>query len=102
MGLCIALERESGEQIELIADEMNMLDKLIGSPDQIAFPMLASIDRYGDTVFNRMQIDRFLTEWESLFANATTLEEKTLLQAVKALGEASRDDVHQYLVFIGD
>ncbi len=102
MGLCIALETESGEQIKLIADEKNLLDRLIGSPDETAFPMLASIDRYGDTTFNRMQIERFLAEWESLFAKATTSEEKALLQAVKTLGEASRHAVHQYLVFIGD
>jgi hypothetical protein len=49
MGLCIALQTESGEQIELIADEKNLLDKLLGYPDASIFPMLASIDRHGDT-----------------------------------------------------
>jgi hypothetical protein len=102
MGLCIALQSESGEQIDWIADERNLLGKLIDSPDEVEFPMLASIDRYGDTTFNRLQIERFLAEWGTLFAKATTLEETALLQTVKALGEASRLHVHQYLVFIGD
>jgi hypothetical protein len=102
MGLCIALKNESGEQVDLIPDEKNLLARLIDSPDVKAFPMLASIDKYGDTIFNRMQIERFLTEWETLFSKAVTAEEKTLLKAVKNLGEASLHGVHQYLVFIGD
>jgi len=79
-----------------------LLDKLLGYPDGKLFPMLASIDRYGKTIFNRMQIKRFLAEWETLFRKATTAEEQTLLKAVKGLGEKSQQDVHQYLVFIGD
>jgi len=102
MGLCIALQTESGKQIELIADEKNLLDKVLGYPDGRVFPMLASIDRYGDTTFNRMQIDRFLTEWETLFSKVTDPAEQSLLQAVKGLAEKSKQDVHQYLVFIGD
>lgn len=64
MGLCIALQDEWGKQIELIADEKNLLDKLIGHPDQNAFPMLSSIDRHGDTVFNQIQMERFVIEWK--------------------------------------
>jgi hypothetical protein len=102
VGLCIALKDEFGKQIDFIADEKNILDRLLGSPDESTFPMLASIDRYGDTTFNQMQIDRFLAEWESLFSRAETSEEKELLLDVKRLGETSRRKVHQYLVFIGD
>jgi hypothetical protein len=64
--------------------------------------MLASIDRYGDTTFNRMQIEPFLAEWETLFDKAATPEEQSLLEAIKKLSLKSRDDVHQYVVFIGD
>ena len=102
MGLCIALQTESGEQIELVVDDKNLLDKLLGFPDANAFPMLASIDRYGDTIFNRMQMERFLAEWETLFRNASTPEEEALLKAVQVLAEKSAHDVHRYLVFIGD
>jgi hypothetical protein len=102
VGLCIALQSESGEQSEFIADEKNLLDKLLGYPDPHAFPMLASIDRYGDTTFNRMQIGPFLDEWETLFDKAATPEELSLVEAIKKLSMRSRDDVHQYVVFIGD
>ncbi len=101
MGLYIALQTESGEQIELVADGRNLLDRLPGSPDTSAYPMLASIDRNGDTVFNRLQIDRFLAEWKTLFSNASAPNEEVLLKAVENLAEKSRLKVHQYLVFIG-
>jgi hypothetical protein len=54
MGLCIALASDIGKQSALIADDKNLLAKLLGYPDPQAFPMLASIDDYGDTTFNRM------------------------------------------------
>ena len=102
MGLCIAVRTESGKQVEFLADEKNLLNGLLESPDATTFPMLASIDRYGDTVFNRLQMDHFLAEWRTLFSRAVTPEETALLKAVQDLAEKSIRDVHLYLVFIGD
>jgi len=102
MGICVALETESHEQLALIGDDRNLLPKLIGYPDSTQFPMLASIDRYGDTVFNRVQIKRFLAEWETLFSNTNTSEENSLLEQIKQLSLSSLNDVHLYVVFIGD
>jgi hypothetical protein len=102
MGICVALETESHEQLEFIGDDRNLLPKLIGYPDSAQFPMLASIDRYGDTVFNCMQIKRFLAEWETLFSKANTPEENSLLEEIKELSLRSMKGVHLYVVFIGD
>jgi len=102
VGLCVALETESHEQLELICDDRNLLHKLISYPDSTQFPMLASIDWYGDTVFNCMQIKRFLAEWETLFGKASTPEENSLLEEIKQLSLRSLNDVHLYVVFIGD
>jgi hypothetical protein len=101
MGLCISLQSEFGEPIESIADDKNLLNRLLDFPDAKTFPMLASIDRYGDTTFNRVQIHWFLAEWETLFDKAATSEERTLLQSVRNLGQKVRNSVHVYLVFIG-
>ncbi len=102
MGLCVALQTESGKQIELVADEKNLLDKLLGTPDTNAYPMLASIDRYGDTIFNRLQIERFIAEWKTLFSKVRTPEEENLLNAVQSLAEKCRLRVHHYLAFVGN
>jgi hypothetical protein len=102
MRLCIQLRTESGEQLAFVADEKNLLGHLLGSPNPDAFPMLASIDHYGDTVFNRIQMSRFLDEWRSLSRSAKTAEEEDLLQTVGAMAEKAARAVHLYLVFVGD
>ncbi|HEX3663240.1 MAG TPA: hypothetical protein VHU89_17515 [Acidobacteriaceae bacterium] len=102
MGLCIELRTESGEQLGFVADEKNLLGQLLESPDPGAFPMLASIDHYGDTVFNRIQMRRFLDEWTTLSRSAKTPAEEDLLQSVGAMAEKAAQAVHLYLVFVGD
>jgi hypothetical protein len=67
-----------------------------------SYQLVQFIDPYGDTVFNRIQMDAFLEDWEKLFEAATAPELREYLLAVKALAERCRDEVHLYLKFIGD
>ena len=60
--------------------------KLLREHGDPTHPMLASIDFYGDTVFNRMQMDRFLEEWAEVSAKANALEEKVLVSAGRGTG----------------
>ncbi len=64
--------------------------------------MLASIDSYGDTIFNRMQMPRFLSEWSEISANAQSSEERELMLKIEALARRVQNEVHLYLKFIGD
>ena len=64
--------------------------------------MLASIDPYGDTIFNRLQMERFLSEWVDVAAKPRTSEERTLVQEIEKLAHRCQDEVHVYLKFIGD
>ena len=52
MGIGIALQDESGGQLELVTDPKNFLGRLLPDHGDPAHPMLSSIDFYGDTVFN--------------------------------------------------
>jgi hypothetical protein len=102
MGLGIALENEAGATLQILTDDKNLLHKLLPSHDDDSYPMLASIDWYGDTVFNAIQMKRFLPEWECVTGRANTSEEKVLVAAVHALALRCQDEVHVYLKFIGD
>jgi hypothetical protein len=102
MGLCITLENEGGETSSTLTDDKNLLHKLLPSQDDESFPMLTSIDWYGNTVFNAVQMKRFLSEWEHLTKRASTAEEKALTAGIKALALRCQDEVHHYLKFIGD
>ena len=101
MGFDIALQTERGEVIEAISDPRNVLHRVLerAMPDQ---PRLAEIDWYGDTIFNRLQMTRFLSEWQSAAKHCESAEEKELVNRVKALAQRCEDGVHLYLKFIGD
>lgn len=106
MGLSVEIQDERHEIIAYPAvhDTQNILHRILEPvySDQQSFPMLASIDAYGDTTFNRLQINRCLAEWERLSLRAVTPEDHTLLAAIADLAEKTRSDVHLYLVFIAD
>lgn len=103
VGLEIQLQDEWGGRIEGIADPKNLLADLLppyGRSD--AYPMLAGIDPYGDTVFNRLQSPRFLSEWVDVVSNARTQEDRELVSEIERLARRCSDEVHTYLKFIGD
>jgi hypothetical protein len=102
LGLNVAIQDEHGKQQQIILDESNLIGPLLGYPEFLQSPMVASIDRYGDTIFNRIQMDQFLIEWSELTKRASTTDERILVTCVKELAEMVRDSVHLYLIFIGD
>ncbi len=102
MGLTIALEDECGRVKETVDDAQNLLHRLLGRVDPASYPMLASIDWYGDTVFNRVQMTRFLAEWDSVTGQSLTHEEEPLFSAVRRLALRCQDGVHNYVKFYGD
>ena len=102
MGLGIALQDEWGTELDMVADPKNYLGRLLPEYGDPAHPMLASIDFYADTVFNRMQMERFLTEWTEVSMKARAPEERELISAIERLACRVRDEVHLYLKFIGD
>ena len=102
MGLGIELQDERGETLKSVADPKNLLGHLLPSNDDNSHPMLASIDRYGDTVFNRMQVERFLREWTLVSARAQTPEEHSLVVAIETMALRCQSEVHLYLKFVGD
>jgi hypothetical protein len=101
MGFDINLESERGEVIATVADPTNLLHRLIerSLPDE---PLLAEIDWYGDTVFNRLQIPRFLSHWQILEGRAKTSDELQIVEDVKELAVRCGESVHLYLKFVGD
>jgi hypothetical protein len=102
MGLDVELQDERGDARASTGDPKNLLGGLLPANDDQACPFLASIDPYGDTVFNRLQMDRFLSEWARVMTKARTPEERALVSAIQALACRCRDEVHLYLKFIGD
>ena len=103
MGLEIQLQNEFGGMIESTIDPKNLLPDLFPSEDRSnSYPLLSGIDLYGDTVFNRIQMRRFLSEWAGIVAAARTQEEQALVLEIERLARTCSTEVHLYLKFIGD
>jgi hypothetical protein len=111
MGLAVMLENEEGEPIsvtedgepiEAIYDEHNLLHRILPSYTDYSYQFLRFIDWYGDTVFNRMQMEVFLSEWKRLYSKVKTKEEMILLKKIEKLAEICQEEIHLYLKFYGD
>ena len=102
MGLGIEVIGEFGNKIEEIGDPYEMLPALLPPWDDPAYPFLGSIDLYGNTIFNRIQMERFLTEWDYVVSHAQSVQEQELVAAIRRMACRCRDEVHLYLKFVGD
>ncbi len=102
MGLDIVLEDENGGQLASTADPQNHLHRLLPDIADTSFALIRYIDWYGDTVFNRLQMEDFLEEWARLYEKAEADAERKVLREVESLASKCADDLHTYLRFIGD
>jgi hypothetical protein len=85
-----------------VTDPDDQLSRLLPPNDAESFHVLRHIDRYGDTVFNRLQIEPFLKEWDQIRANAHTPEQRKIVSSIEKLARSCRDGAHLYLKFAGD
>ena len=102
MGISIAIVNENGLKIERINDDKNILHRLLPDHDNDLFSLINTIDWYGDTVFNYLQIPLFLDEWNKLPTSITDDEEQLLIEGVKTMANKVLNNRHLYLKFIGD
>jgi hypothetical protein len=99
MGIDVNLQDERGVVIESLHDEKSLLNKLLPRGDR---SLLSRIDPYGDTTFNRLQMDQFLSEWNELKKREIAPDQAKHLEKIETLALRCQREVHLYLKFIGD
>ncbi len=97
MSLVVKLEDQQGER-----GEWAMLHGVIPAHAERDFPVLRGIDPYGTTVFNHLQIDAFLEEWDKVRDRATDENQKEAWSKVKEMAEACKEDRDLSLRFVGN
>lgn len=102
MGLSINLETETGKTIDSVGDPHNFLHKLLPVPGEQSETMIGSIDWFGITCFNHLQMKSFLTEWDQLVSRAQNPEIKNLLFQIRELATRCSKERTYHLKFIGD
>jgi hypothetical protein len=97
VSLVVKLEDDLGERSDWI-----MLHGVIPSRDERDFPILRCIDLYGKTVFNHLQMETFLEEWERVRHRAQDESQKEAWQKVKEMAQTCQTDRDLYLRFVGN
>jgi hypothetical protein len=100
MSLVVKLEDDLGEQGE--HSEWVILHGVIPARQEDDFPILRGIDPFGRTVFNHLQIEAFLKEWERVGGRARDDSQKEAWQKVKEMAEKCQGDRDLYLKFVGN
>ncbi len=102
MGIDIALQTETGEILEQVFDSASVLERVLPSYDDVSFCCLRFIDPYGDTVFNQLQMELFLSELRRIREAAQSEEQRVFLDRIESLANQCKAGQHLYLKFYGD
>jgi len=102
MGLVITVESENCTRLGEILDSTNILHRLLPSHDDESYHCLRYVDWYGDTVFNRLQMETVLGELDRIRLHARESGEEDLVDRVKELARRCQAEPHLYLKFYGD
>jgi hypothetical protein len=97
MSWVVKLEDDLGERGDWV-----MLHNVIPSRDEKDFPFLRCIDPFGKTVFNYLQMESFLAEWERVHDRASDEQQKEAWEKVKQMAQACQGDRDLYLRFVGN
>jgi hypothetical protein len=96
MSLVVKLEDDLGERSEWV-----MLHGVIPEYAEADYPTLRCIDPFGKTVFNHLQAEIFLAEWERVQERAKDESQREAWRKVKEMAETCRSDRDLYLRFVG-
>jgi len=102
MGIDLFWEDERGKSLGTVTDEKNLFARLLVNSKLDGTVCLRFIDRYGDTVFNQLQIPSLIGEIEHLFASVKDYPTQQQIEAILTLAGKSRGETHTYLKFYGD
>ncbi|MBZ5721735.1 MAG: hypothetical protein LAO03_15255 [Acidobacteriia bacterium] len=97
MSWVVKLEDNLGERSDWI-----ILHNVIPSRDERDFPFLRCVDPFGKTVFNYLQMEPFLEEWERVRDRASDEQQKEAWEKVKEMAQACQRDRDLHLRFVGN
>jgi hypothetical protein len=97
MSWVVKLEDDLGEHGEWVI--LNGVIPVASDPDYI---LLSGVDPFGKTVFNHLQMEAFLKDWERARDRVRDDPQMEAWQRVKQMAEHCRNDRDLYLRFIGN
>ena len=96
MSLVVKLEDDLGERSEWV-----ILSGVIPGAADSNYVLLSGVDPFGKTVFNHLQMEAFLKEWERAKERVRDESQMEAWKKVKHMAESCRQDRDLYLRFVG-
>ena len=96
MSLVVKLEDDLGERSEWV-----ILNGVLPDASDANYTLLAGVDPFGKTVFNHLQMEAFLKEWERARDRVRDETQQESWERVKQMAETCRQDRDLYLRFVG-
>jgi hypothetical protein len=101
--MVVSVRDEKGARLAESGRPTGSTNPLAKAADATAFPMLGSIDPYGNTIFNRIQMMRLAEEVRRLIRAAEfTPDERSFLEEILEFCAMGTAKYHRYLWFVGD
>lgn len=97
MSLVVKLEDDLGEHSEWV-----ILNGVVPGTSDPNFVLLSGVDPFGKTVFNHLQMEAFLQEWDRAKDRARDDTQIEAWKRVKEMAETCRRDRDLYLRFVGN
>lgn len=97
MSLVVKLEDDLGEHSEWV-----ILNGVVPGASDPNFVLLSGVDPFGKTVFNHLQMEAFLQEWDRAKDRARDDTQMEAWKRVRQMAEACRHDRDLYLRFVGN
>jgi hypothetical protein len=79
-----------------------LLGQFIPEADVPNYCCIKYIDKWGNTIFNRLQMDDFIREIKIITEKSKDDKVKALVDHIINLSEKCKNEVHTYIKFIGD
>jgi hypothetical protein len=96
VSLVVKLEDDLGERSEWV-----MLHGLVPVTSGSDFSLLSGIDPFGKTVFNHLQMESFLREWERVQERVRDDAQREAWRKIREMAETCSQDRDLYLRFVG-
>lgn len=96
MGLTVVLEDE--KQAVISSTEVELTDLLFDQLDKDSFKLIKYLDKYGDTVFNHLQIADLVSDLEKI----QQIKYNSKITLIIELARKCEQEQHTSLTFYGD
>jgi hypothetical protein len=97
MSWVVKLEDELGERGDWV-----MLHGVVPGFDEREFAFLRCVDSYGHTIFNHLQMESFLAEWEKVKDRARDDSQILAWKQIKDMAQTCQKDRDLKLRFVGN